>query len=432
MTSIRRRLLVLLGAAVVAAGAAAAVATYLVAREEVNELFDYHMQQIALSLRAHLDDPAMTDRNAAPEDVDFVVEVWNSEGARLYRSRPATDLPLAPAPGFRGVRAGGDGWRVLTLVFGERTVQVAQPLALRYEMAAQIALRVLAPVVLVLALLVPAAWWIVRHGLKPVRDLARAIELRNPDALDPLPAGGSPKEVAPMVGALNRLLARLGAALEAQRRFVADAAHELRTPLAALQLQVRLAERARTGPERDVAMAQLRGGVQRASRLVAQLLALARLEPGAPRPAFETIALDHLAEEVLADLAPLAGARSIDLGLRRDDPAQVHGDPDALRLLLSNVVDNAIRYAPERGTVDVSVSVRGGTALVEVTDTGPGIPPAERERVFDRFHRLATDVPGSGLGLSIVRSIADRHGATVALDDSATGGLKVSIALQRV
>jgi two-component system OmpR family sensor kinase len=245
-----------------------------------------------------------------------------------------------------------------------------------------------------------------------------------------LSESGLPREVQPLVGALNGLLGRLSQALAAQRSFIADAAHELRTPLTAVHLQAQLAERATDEAGRRAALADLKDGLERATRLVEQLLTLAREEPGvADRPP-ATVDLPALAREVVADLAPLAADKRIDLGLSADSPVQVRGDADALATLLSNLVDNALRYTPEAGRVDVGVASDGGRAVLSVRDSGPGIPEADRERVFDRFVRgsVTGAVRGSGLGLSIVKRIAERHGADIAVGPGLEGaGVGISV-----
>jgi two-component system OmpR family sensor kinase len=239
--------------------------------------------------------------------------------------------------------------------------------------------------------------------------------------------------VQPLVAALNGLLTRLDAALGRERAFMADAAHELRTPLTALHLQMAMLARASGESERGVAMERLSQGVQRAIRLVEQLLALARQEPrSAPRR--EPVALEPLAREIITELVPLADARRIDLGLSASRPLTVSADPEALRTLLRNLVDNAVRYSGDGGRVDVALEEesqpgREGRPQLIVSDTGPGIPPEERARVFDRFYRRAgTTPPGSGLGLAIVKAIADAHGAEVRLDTGPDGrGLRVGV-----
>jgi two-component system OmpR family sensor kinase/two-component system sensor histidine kinase QseC len=228
------------------------------------------------------------------------------------------------------------------------------------------------------------------------------------------------------VVALNALLQRLGQSLDTQRAFVADAAHELRTPLTALKLQLQLLKRAGSQAERGAAAEALGAGIERAVRGVEQLLALARTEPGAAAAPLQALDLSELVREALADTVPLALARGTQLELVADGPVSIDGDRTALAALVRNLADNALRYSPRGARVELQVAAPGGVPTLQVDDAGPGIPPAERERVFDRFYRRGlADEPGTGLGLAIVRGVAQRHGATVELDDSALGGLRV-------
>jgi two-component system OmpR family sensor kinase len=311
-------------------------------------------------------------------------------------------------------------------------VQIAQPMSARRAVAARMAMRTVAPLLLLLPLIGWVVWLAVGRGLQPVREIAEQVRARDANALSPLAVGEMPSEIAPLTEALNQLLARLSHAIDTQRAFVADAAHALRTPLAALQLQAQLVERADTPQTRQEAVVRLREGLERLTHLVTQLLTLARQEPGAAPPAHERVDLRALAESVVAEMTQAALDRDIDLGVEVGegvDPA-VSGDGDALRILLTNLVDNALRYVPAGGTVDVRLR-RGGDdgrgVELSVSDNGPGIPADERERVFDRFYRVA-DAPtgGSGLGLAIVAEIAQSHRAQVFLED-ANPGLRVRI-----
>jgi two-component system OmpR family sensor kinase len=232
-----------------------------------------------------------------------------------------------------------------------------------------------------------------------------------------------------MVLQLNGLLSRLREAIETQKRFTADAAHELRSPLTALQLQIQLLERAQSSEERIDALEQLKAGTRRASRLVEQLLTMARLEPEAAQQPLAAVELDRLAAGVLADFEPLAAAKGVELRLGRVEPASTRAQEPALRTLAANLLDNAIRYTPSGGGVTLDAFTQAGRAVLEVRDTGPGIPAGERERVFDRFCRLpGSGTQGSGLGLAIVKRIADAHGARVELGDGDGGrGLRVTV-----
>jgi two-component system OmpR family sensor kinase len=314
-----------------------------------------------------------------------------------------------------------------------RIIQVAQPMNVREQRAAHLALRTVAP----FALLVPALGllivWVVGRAIEPVRRFGAVLRNRSPDTPGPLQSDDLPDEVLPLVSGMNDLLAGLQAAVERERAFIADAAHELRTPLTALHLQVQALRDAGPGRERDEAVQRLQAGVERATRLVEQLLALAREERGGVRQR-EPVEICSLVRDVVEDLLPLADARNVDLGVTRADPVVVDGNRDALRVLVRNVFDNAIRYSPPGGQVDVSVERDVNArpmALLVVTDQGPGIAPAERDRVFDRFYRVpGTETGGSGIGLALVRSIARHHGGEVRLTDSPSGtGLRVEVEL---
>jgi signal transduction histidine kinase len=259
--------------------------------------------------------------------------------------------------------------------------------------------------------------------LQPLAAVALEIASRDSDHLVELRPARAPEEVRPLVEAINSLFTRVEQTLESERRFTADAAHELRTPLAALTAQAQVAMQARSAAEREHAMAQLATSLRRATRLVDQILTLARLDPE-DRPPTGRVDLGGLAEEVCARHGALALEKDIALELNAE-PVTVPGDSDMLRILLRNLVDNAIRYTPVGGQVTVAVTREG----LSVTDSGPGIPVEERARVFNRFHRLAgQDIEGSGLGLSIVARIAERHGAAISLDSGADGrGLKISV-----
>ncbi len=424
MNSIRRKLIVWLLAAVLVAGLTAAWGVYRQARAELDEVFDYHLRQMALSLRDGSFGAAAVDPGEIASEFDFAIQIWSREGVRIYFSRPDAVLPNRAYIGYANVGTRDGLWRVFGIQARDVVIQVAQPMQLRDRLAAGSALRTLLPFLLLLPVLGLAVWITVGRELRPLESVARAVRSRDAGALEPLPSADLPEEVSPLVNELNDLLARLGRALTAQRDFVADAAHELRTPLAALRLQMQLAERAASEAERGEAFAALSGGLERATRVVGQLLTLARQEPdGAPQK-LEAVDLAALARSVVADRSLLAEAKAVDLGVADAEAQRVQGDPDALRIALSNLVDNALRHTPRGGRVDVGVRREGEVAVLEVIDDGPGIPAAERERVFDRFYRRADAAEaggGGGLGLAIVRGIAQRHGATVALEDGPAG-----------
>ena len=424
--SIRRKLLLALLSALLLVGLASSGATWLAARKEANDQFDYQLRQMALSLRDQvLAGPAGL---FGAFDYDFLVQVRDPRGDLVYFSHRGIVLPQSGG-GFQTVSVQGEDWRVFTLPQLDKVIQVAAPLSLRSDRASAMALRILVPVAASIPLFAVLIWLLVGYELRPLDALARAVRRREPSSLTPLSAQGMPEEVRPMVNELNALLARLQEAFAAQKRFTADAAHELRSPLSALQLQLELLERARSEEERREALAALRSGAQRATRLVEQLLTMARLEPEAAEQAPAAVDLAEVAVDVGADLEPLAEAKGVELRLGRLEATRVAGNAPALRILMRNLVDNALRYTPAGGRVTLEVGHDEGAALLLVSDTGPGIPESERARVFDRFYRLpGTAAEGSGLGLAIVRRIADAHGAEITLGEADHGqGLRVAV-----
>ena len=441
MRSIQRTLLWWLALGLLAGIAIATLLIYGQARQEANALFDYQMKQVAAALPSQFANP-VTPSFAPPEppdgslfhaDEDVVIHIWDGSGRSLYLSHTHPALPPRAELGFSNVRTDEGEWRIYSVQLGPAVVQIAQPMSARSQVAARMALRTVAPLLLLLPLIGWVVWLAVGRGLRPLREIAAGVRQRDINALAPLAVSSMPDEIAPLTEALNQLLARLSHAIDTQRAFVADAAHALRTPLAALQLQAQLVERADTAEARQEAVRKLRQGLERLTHLVAQLLTLARQEPGAAAPPHEPVDLRALAQDVVAEMTQAALDRQIDLGLDAGavaGPAVVRGDADALRILLTNLVDNALRYVPAGGKIDVQAcrvkAVAAGAAAdmvqLVVRDDGPGIPAAERARVFDRFYRVPeAPTGGSGLGLAIVAEIAQSHGARVALEDAAPG-----------
>lgn len=435
MNSIRVRVLVaLLGMLGVSALLMAGL-TYRNVLAETESLFDYQLRQMALSLRDQGEIAPAQASTLADEQLDFVVQIWTEDGRILYPPRLRPDLPTRAVIGLADITVNGTTWRAFSVATRERVIQVAQPLQTRKRLAAGAALRSVTPLLLIAPALALLLWWLAARALAPLKRVADGVRARDAQSLQPLPTAGLPDEVAPLVAALNALLERLGASLGAQRAFVADAAHELRSPLTALKLQMQLLKRAADESTQAEATDALNAGIDRAARLVEQLLALARTEPGSPSAPAQPIDLAGLARQALSDTALFAESRGTVLTLVRPPPAdgasvdrQVLGDPAALGMLVRNLVDNAVRYSPPGARVEVAAFIEAGAPLLQVDDSGPGIPESERERVFDRFYRHANgDENGSGLGLAIVRGVAARHGATVELAESPLGGLRVRV-----
>ncbi len=434
MRSLQRYLLVwLLGAFTLGAGLLM-LAAYWMALDEFNEVFDRQLRQVALSALTHFHETLNASPQDAPPEFEFVTQVWTRGGILLFSSQRKLPIPLNARQGHRTETVQGQTLRVYTLPSTLFVVQAAQPLEVRRTLAAQSANHLLVPILVAFPLIAAMLFYALRRGLRPLGLAAREIELRSARSLEPIDATRFPEEIRPTVESVNRLMGQLGEALAMQKEFVADAAHELRTPVTALRLQLQLLERAASPAARDEAIADLRRGIDRAQRLIEQLLALSRLAPEQQATPSEPVDLAALARAAVADFSLRAEALGINLGARADQAACVRGDADALATLLNNLIDNALRYTPRSGTIDVGCEAVAGHVLLTVADTGPGIAPEERERVFARFYRGAAAesaenaAPGSGLGLAIVKAIAERHHAQIELHGDRPGwGLVVEL-----
>ncbi len=439
--SLRRRLLGLLLTGVTLGWAAALALSYQDAHHEIDEIFDANLVQVAqllLALASEYDD----DDDIAHLPGDFhkyqkkvLFQLWNEDGYLLLRSRHAPRDPLTNQTGFSESQdREGRRWRYFSQWDEEQDLRavVAEDHEVRQELAGDIARRLLGPALLGLPLLAGWIWFAIRQGLAPVAAIAAQVAQREPQNLLPITPSAAPTELRPLLVALNQLLGRIEQALDNERRFTADAAHELRTPLAALAIQAQVATRARDAAERDHALALITASSQRAGHLVEQLLTLARLDPTAPLTT-APVHLDALATEVCADQAGTALARDIRLELEDGSDQVVAGNTELLRTLLRNLVDNALRYTPPGGQVLVAIDQDRDRIKLIVSDSGPGIPPDQRAQALKRFHRLGgQEIAGSGLGLSIVARIADLHGARLELGDGLRGasgspGLGVTI-----
>jgi two-component system sensor histidine kinase QseC len=420
----------------------AAWLSHIETRREVDKLFDAQLAQSAqvlLGTAGHELHERMEHGNDEPPPLHeyeqkIAFQIWFGS-TLLLRSALAPQESLAgSASGYSNTKIAGQPWRVLTR-HDERhgfMIQVAEPLTERERLARHIALRMFLPSLAALPLLALAIWAAVSAGLLPLRRLKAEVARREVDRLDPLSMQGVPDEVAPLAAALNDLFSRLERAFETERRFTADAAHELRTPLAALKIQAQVALRAAEDEARTNALKNVIHGVDRTTHLVEQLLTLARVDPDAAATHHVPVDLHTLAAASLADIAPMAQARHIELALENDAPCIIPGNAAQLSVLLRNLLDNAIRYTPEGGQVTVALLDQAHPTL-EVRDTGPGIPEAERSRVLERFYRVTGNAAeGSGLGLSIVRRIAELHRAELTLSVPLSGsGLIVRIAFPR-
>jgi two-component system sensor histidine kinase QseC len=434
--SLKARLLVALLAVVALVWLATAAYTYFDARHEINELLDAHLAQSASLIVAQvgheLEEIDLDDLPGTPERARRVAfQVWERGSTLRLHSANAPQARLSPrADGYSDAVIDGRTWRVFGSWDARRRylVQVGERDETRREIAAGIAANLLAPLLVALPVLGLFVWLSIGRGLAPLGRLGKEVAGRRADNLGALGARDAPGEVLPLVQGLNALFERVARLVENERRFTADAAHELRTPLAALKTQAQVARGASSDAARNHALDSVLAGCDRATRLVDQLLTLARLEPDQARPR-QACELGNVARQVVAELAPAALAKKVDIELASTQPVSILGYPDVIGVALRNLVDNAVRYSPAGTTVRVEVGRAGDAGRIAVTDEGPGIPLAERSKVGQRFYRiLGSGEEGSGLGLSIVRRIAEIHSAQVTLDEPPGGkGLRVTL-----
>jgi two-component system sensor histidine kinase QseC len=437
MKSLRLRLVMLLSIGLGVAWLVAAWFTHLESREEINRIFDAQLAESAQVLLG-------TTRHEIHERIEHgeaeiqasheyeqkqAFQIWD-EHDLLLRSSTAPTTPMTNKNGYSQAVINGQAWRVLTRWDNnhEFMIQIAEPMAGREWLARHVTLKMLMPSLAAVPVLALLIWFGIGAGLRPLTHLKHEVTQRAANQLEPLVMTDVPEEVAPLVKSLNDLFARLEEAFESERRFTADAAHELRTPLAALKIQAQVALRSTNAAERSAALENVLHGVDRATRLVEQLLTLARVDPETATLDYQQVDLHSLAAAIMADIEHLAHAKQIELRLDSDSACYVLGESTQLGLLLRNLLDNAIRYTPAGGHVSVTVRDDDGVKL-QVRDTGVGIPEAEREQVLKRFYRITgSGEEGSGLGLSIVRRIAELHGANLELSDNEVGsGLLVSV-----
>jgi len=420
--SLRRRILWLVLAMIAVVSVLQATSAYRSALVEADRMFDYHLQEVARSVHGGL---PFSPRDDA---VEFSVRIWSPDGVELYRSG-VRQMPSQAVLGFSDAMVDGVRYRIYSLRTPENTIQIAQDLDARSERARSLAWRAVLPIVLLAPILMLAVWWLIESALAPVQRMRKQVAARAASDLSPLPTRGLPEEVLPLVAEINLLFERLQQARSAQQQFIADAAHELRSPLAALKLQAQALRKNMDDAARQDAIGRLNEGMERAIDLSGQLLVLAREEAGEASPQGDTVNLEQLAREVVTEVLPQAQARGIDIGLEPGASLSIRGQRQALHVLLRNLLGNAIKYTPQGGTVDIRIELVSDGAQLIVEDSGPGIAEAQRGRVFDRFYRVpGTDAQGSGLGLAIVKAVAERHGAQVELSSSARlGGLRVAV-----
>ena len=438
-SSIQSRLILLVLGALLAVELVSGWTGYRRALHEADELLDAQLvqyAQIMLSL-AHEgrdDEVKLPDIKDHPYQSKLMFQIWDMKGAPRLMLRS----PEAPhqwpegvkATGYSEVTLAGHAWRFY-VAQGDNgyVVLAAHDLHIHQELASQIALSNMAPYLLAVPILAVLLLLGIRRGLEPLRTLATDLSERDPQRLDELPEAGLPRELRPPVRAINQLFGRIRMAMDQERRFTSDAAHELRTPIAALRAQLQVAERTPDPEERQAAIAKALRGTGRMTHLVAQLLALARLEAETADRPDGKVNLDDPLQEVVAGLAPQAEAREVQLQADIAPNCVLTGNAELLRILLRNLIDNALRYVPDGGRVRLGLVREDGRVVLTVVDNGPGVAAAERDMLGQRFHRFGDrTVEGVGLGLSIVRRIAELHGAGLAFGEGLEGrGLGVRV-----
>lgn len=430
--SIQSRLILLVLGALLVVELASGWTGYRRALHEADELLDAQLAQYAqimlsLAHEGREDEVRLPAVRPHPYQSKLMFQIWNMEAApRLMLRSPEAPhrWPQGVTPfGYSEVNLAGHAWRFFVARGGNGYVVLAgHDLHIHQELASQIALSNMAPYLLAVPILALLLLFAIRRGLEPLRALSEDLSARDPQRLDALPDAGLPRELRPPVRAMNQLFGRIRRAMGNERRFTSDAAHELRTPIAALRAQLQVAERTPDAVERQAAIAKALRGTTRMTHLVAQLLALSRLEADAAEQTHAEVDLGTLLQDVVAELAPQAETRSIGVAAHVEPDCSLPGNGELLRILLHNLVDNAIRYVPDGGRVEVGLSREDGRLLFTVEDNGPGVEIGERGRIGQRFNRFgAGNAEGVGLGLSIVKRIAELHGAELSFGDGLEG-----------
>lgn len=450
MLSIRRRLLAILVSLSIVLWAFAAILSYVDTRNEVEKLFDAQLAQsgrvlLALSLHELVEQRLLGgESNKESELVEkefwelshgyekkLGFQVWINKNILAMRSETVPAEHMTPhANGFSQAMINGREWRIFTIQNSDAqiTVHFGEEIDIRHSLANAIVMRTLVPIFIILPMTGFILWYGVGRGMAPLRRIAEDMRHRKPHDLRHINEESVPSEARPLTRSLNNIFDQLQHAVETERRFTADAAHELRTPLAALKTHAEVALQAATDEDRQQALRQVVRGVDRATRLVEQLLTLARLDPDTGNANVKRFDLFIVAEQVISDEATIALEKDIEISLNGTRGKFVQCNADAIAVLMRNLIDNAIRYTPEGGQVEISIIRFDDNITFRVADSGPGIPEDERDRIFQRFYRrIGTKPSGSGLGLSIVSRIVDLYKLTIELDESRHKGLQIDV-----
>ncbi|QCP53459.1 HAMP domain-containing histidine kinase [Trinickia violacea] len=432
--SLRNRLVLALCILVTVVGVVQGISSFRLSEEGMRALLDLRLEQVANRMRNGYIEalPAFPSRGSQPPR-DIVVTIWKGDADAPYRSTdPALRLPRDAPSGFVTNLVGGEPWRIYTLRETSLVIQVAQRSSVRHELAEEQALNTLWPIAILVPLVCFAVVVVVDRSFDRLTRLGAEVQSIDAGNLQSLPTAGVPLELLPFIDSINRMIRRLARSIEVERKFISDAAHELRTPLTALQLQADNLQRD-IAPGNQERFQELRKGIARSGGLISQLLRLARADASLEAGALERVDVSTVVVDAVAEVLPIAAARSIDIGAEEMTSAYVQAIKADVGVALRNLVSNAIRYTPDGGKIDLSLQVRDDLVWVEVTDTGPGIAEDLLPRVFDRFFRANFDIEGSGLGLSIVKAIANKYGGTTTLRNRNDGqtGIVASISFRQ-
>lgn len=426
LKSLRNQLVIAIGAVVSLFAIVQGVGSYQFSVAGTRALLHWQMEALAIHVRSGIEQGDLTRITHDAEDSQSYFVVWKKGEARPVLTSEGAPLPPRSARlGFTVAVIGGEQWQLYTRIYPDQMlIQVAQRMSVRHQTEQRAATRALWPIVVLMPLVWAAVLVVVSRSLRPLNRLGREARGIDMHCLQPLSLTGVPTELLPFIRSINLMIERLAHSVLAERKFIADAAHELRTPLTALQLQADNLQR-EIAPDNQERFRELQGGITRSSNLISQLLRLARADaPPIGQSLTRAMASVDVATAVvnaIADVLPIAMQRNIDIGVDEMVHARVHIIELDIDTVIKNLVGNAVRYTPDGGRIDLSAGVRGNLVDIEVTDTGPGIDETQLPRVFDRFFRISADSEGSGLGLSIVKSIVTRYEGTVGLRNRSDG-----------
>lgn len=439
--SLRRRLILWISLPILAATLLALITSYIFARHEIEEVYDaqlVHSAKVLLQLTQHeIEEDEEFDLGIENPDLQhkyerkFNFRIWAKDDI-ITQSPNSKDFKNFEAPpGFANRTVGKHEWRFFVFIdpVDQIKIEVSERYDIRYELIFQLMTALILPALMFLPVILLIIWVGVRKVLKPVVQISADVDRRGSNDLSPLQSDFLPQEIAPLVQALNRLFTRIEESFNRERQFTDNAAHELRTPLAAMKTQAQvLIKKADVVPGCKEGLDNLHASIDRASHMVDQLLSFTRLQ--ADQVEFETIDLSSLTGNLLKEMSPLAVKKHIDIEADIAPQVKVNGNYNALEIMVRNLVDNAIKFTPEAGQVHVSVCIENHRAVFKISDTGPGIRDEDKGRVFERFYRVQKNRQGSGLGLSMVRWVCDLHGADLFLSDNKPNGLIVTLTME--